>query len=640
MLKELVQFTQAAAELKEIGAEPKYGLYICLRLVKTEGHWSIDPQKAETIVYTGKEVGSPDFLKKCQSAVKNAWMIDPWKCLDAPEKAIHSCSPYMVAFKKESLQKEKKVSLARRLDRYFPKAYEYLQDPTEKGRLDVFKNLLNSDDRLQKVLNLAKSDFEGLKEKHYVFIFLDEPIEKYQASHTKYLTEKLFNTAHYNMVDEKGEVFGTSGFFNTFSNKISFLTHQSASFSISGRISLKEAQALFEFENLLKNKPPLLPNPVPIFIMADEREDQPDSPETVRKRAFKLFKEDARRGGDERKPYLEIIKELWQDFPDQIGNYYLVFSGIEKKEKVIRDFDFVSRFEYELKDSTGKAWELRNLFTQGDIEPEEIRNVAHLAAKLPDFFNSQMIFKWFDELKSKYFKKPNNHQLVLKYRKAFYDFIFKSQRQSVTGRAIEEILLTGILDDMQMDEYKKLPGFARPINTEERNICTKLNLLFSLRQYFKPINPLFMPAKIEELVQRVKDVAAGTAHLEKDEHFAFAAGQVLARIFLQNESANRTYKMLDPYFRFTDVGKFRESLQEFFLRYAHKGYSGRFERVSSEVFSFELEKDLKSQRPLILAGVFYRELVRKGDKTFRTTLLHAEQEVQEADSAETTPSND
>ena len=222
--------------------------------------------------------------------------------------------------------------------------------------------------------------------------------------------------------------------------------------------------------------------------------------------------------------------------------------------------------------------------------------------------------------------------MAVKYRKAFYDFIYKSQRQSVTGRAIEEILVTGILDDMQKDEYKKPLGFTRPINTEERNICTKLNLLFSLRQYFKPHNSLFMPATIKELVQRVNDVAAGKTHLETDEHFAFAAGQVLARIFFQNESANRTYKILDPYFRFSEVDKFKETLQEFFLRYAHKGYSARFEKVSSEVLSFNLDKDLKSIRPLILAGVFYREYVRQGDKIYKKTLLHAEKEITEAES--------
>lgn len=149
-----------------------------------------------------------------------------------------------------------------------------------------------------------------------------------------------------------------------------------------------------------------------------------------------------------------------------------------------------------------------------------------------------------------------------------------------------------------------------------------------------------MPAKIEELVQRVRDVAEGKDHLKEDEHFAFAAGQVLARIFMQSESANRTYKMIEPFFRFTEVGKFRESLQTFFLRYSHKGYAARFENVSTEVFSFKLSEsgDFKSLQPLVLAGAFYRESVQEGKKVRRKTLLHSEKEVIESDTEDETTS--
>jgi CRISPR-associated protein Csh1 len=613
MLKELVQFTEAAAELKEIGTEPKHGLYICLRLEETVGHWSINAEKAKTLVYTGKDVDSPELLKKYQDYVKNAWMIDTNKCLDAPEKAIHSCSPYMVAFKKESLQKGKKDSLAQRLNRYFLKAYEYLADVKEKARLDVFKNLLNSDDRLLKVLGFAQTEFDNLKDKHYVFILLDEELDKYQVSHKRYLTEKLFNTSEYNISLETGEAFGTSGFFNGFPIKKPFLVHRTAPFSISGRISLEEAQALFDFEILLKNKPPLLPNPLPIFVISDERTDSSNSIDNIRKRVFKIFEDDARSGGEKRKPYLKIIEELWEDFSGEVGNYYLILTGIHQKEKVIRDFDFVSRFEFNL-EHNGSPWEVPDIFKYKDSKPDTLQNIAQLAAILPDFFNSQMIFKWFDDLESKYFKKPNNHQLVMKYRKAFYDFIYKSQRQSVTQNALYEILMTGVMDDITSDRQEN----------EGINIRRKLNLLFSLYQYFYPKikHPFLMATKIEELRQQLDAVARGDAHLnDDDDHlFAFAAGQVISRIYMQSETANRTFKYAEPFLRQTKADRFVKNIEDFFVRYSHKPYSKRFTTVSAEVMSYPYKsvvENFDNLKPLVLAGIFYRRnlLLSEEEKT-------------------------
>ncbi len=139
---------------------------------------------------------------------------------------------------------------------------------------------------------------------------------------------------------------------------------------------------------------------------------------------------------------------------------------------------------------------------------------------------------------------------------------------------------------------------------------------------------------IEELTQVVRQTAEGKDHLKKDEHFAFAAGQVIARIFMQSEGSNRTYKAVEPYFRCTELGKFRELIQENFLRYSHKGYARQFENVCSEVLSCKVDKDLKTLRPLILAGIFYRETAQVGEKFFRITLLHAQKETVELEPAE------
>ncbi|HND87324.1 MAG TPA: hypothetical protein PK971_03295 [Saprospiraceae bacterium] len=630
MLKELVQFTDSVLNypaFRNLNLTPKEGLHLVLTV---ENPSDQAPSIADAPAFVGhfqaKKTNLEEWFSKCASWAQVAWMTNTNKCFDLPAKAIHSCSPFCFAMKRVNLDAlTDAAEWHRRITGYFTKAVALLEDEEHKKVADAFRLVLNDRNRLDAWLTGCEA-FKAVKEGDYVVVYLDLPLETYAVANRKYLKEKLFNTAEYNVPDAGNPevLHGTSSWLNGFPTKKPFLLHQSATFDISGRISLEEAQRLFDFSDLSRRK--LFPNPLPLFIMADEQE-----------KAFKIFKDDAAKGDDTRKGYLEVIEELsGPEMRDEVGNYYLLFRNPLGE---IWDFDFVSRFEFYL-ERDRSAWEVVDLFnTKESMSLVTVRDLMNRV--LPPMFNNALvvrrkdkdwIYHWFDEIDPAYTKTHNAFLMAVKYRKAFYDFIYKSQRQSVTGRAIEEILVTGILDDMQKDEYKKPLGFTRPINTEERNICTKLNLLFSLRQYFKPHNSLFMPATIKELVQRVNDVAAGKTHLETDEHFAFAAGQVLARIFFQNESANRTYKILDPYFRFSEVDKFKETLQEFFLRYAHKGYSARFEKVSSEVLSFNLDKDLKSIRPLILAGVFYREYVRQGDKIYKKTLLHAEKEITEAES--------
>ena len=60
--------------------------------------------------------------------------------------------------------------------------------------------------------------------------------------------------------------------------------------------------------------------------------------------------------------------------------------------------------------------------------------------------------KYFDELDPKYCKSENNYLLVLKYRKAFYDYIYKSRTQAITRQMFDDILLSGIFLDIRLDE--------------------------------------------------------------------------------------------------------------------------------------------------------------------------------------------
>src|SRR5690606_11120064 len=106
-------------------------------------------------------------------------------------------------------------------------------------------------------------EFELLGPSDYIIIYNEASIEDYKSFNTKDLTEGLFNTAQFN-VELGHETFGTSNFYNGFNSKKPFLTHQTASFDITGRIADSEAKDLSEFSAMISKR--LFPNPLPIFI--------------------------------------------------------------------------------------------------------------------------------------------------------------------------------------------------------------------------------------------------------------------------------------------------------------------------------------------------------------------------------------
>lgn len=608
MIKELVQFTQAALVdpvFSNLGVTPREGLHIVLQVVKTPEQTMIAEKPLFAGVYSKKMKSWDAKIDDCAAWSQVAWMIDTNKCFDPTVKAIHSCSPFCFALKRTNLeggeqyafnQKENKSQVYERINLYFSKAVALLESPEEKAIAEAFRVALNDRTRLHNWLE-GTGLFKDVKDGEYVIFYLDLPVEKYAAANQKYKKEKLFNTSDFNAPDPYNPelIHGTSNWFNGFPAKKPFLQHQSAMFNISGRITSDEARLLDAFSDLNRRK--VFPNPLPIFIYEDERET-----------AFKIFKADAQSGEEKRKGYLEVIAEMWSDRNlqhQELGNYYLLFTLAGE----IRDFDFVSRFEYELRDENGKPWEIKDIFKYKDSRTETLESISQLAAILPDFFNTKMVHRWFEDLDTKFFTKRNNYQLTMKHRNAFYSFIYKSQRQGVVQQAIEEILLTGILDDIANDKQEK----------ESFNIRRKLNLLFSLHQYFYPKikDPFFMTTKIEELRQHLNEVAEGKAHITKDDQFAFAAGQMLARIYMQSETADRSFKFAEPFLRQTRADRFVKGIQDFFVRYSHKPYANRFTTASAEVLTYPSKneiRDFENLKPLVLAGIFFKRNLLLSDK--------------------------
>ncbi|WP_332912014.1 hypothetical protein [Algoriphagus boritolerans] len=80
---------------------------------------------------------------------QNAWCIDTYKCFDLPTKAIHTCSPFAVAFKREHLeggakfsenQSKKKKQIYERFNDYFTKAFLLFKEEEEQEKYVIFKH--------------------------------------------------------------------------------------------------------------------------------------------------------------------------------------------------------------------------------------------------------------------------------------------------------------------------------------------------------------------------------------------------------------------------------------------------------------------------------------------------------------------
>ncbi|MEI7587045.1 hypothetical protein [Runella sp.] len=617
MIKELVQFTEEGVkQFGNFGIVPKNGLHIVLQVEIKETQTEINDMPVFAGQYSSKKPKAlSEWFLKCFEWWKSSTMLNviiTSKVFDVPVKAIHTVSPFCFGLKRTNLEGGKKFNERKqknesqvydldRIDTYFNEALKYLESTEDKNIAEAFRIALKDRSRMQAWLN-STGLYENLKDDDYVIFYLNLPLQQYERPNNAYLKIKIFNTDTYNVQSKSDSeiIYGTSNWLNGFSTKKPFLMHQSATFNITSRISSSEARKLLEFKDLSSRN--FLPNPLPLFIIKEEQRD-----------FFKILKDDVLIDFASRKSYLQLIKEMWDERQNDLGNYYLLFQ--DQKSGEIKDFDYISRFEYYL-ESDHSPWRVYDLFEVG--QEMKIYNVSDLMMQvLPYMFNNALVvyrkdkpflFHWFDDIEPFRCKTYNAFLLTMKYRKAFYDFIYKSRYHGISGDAIREILCIGISDDIRLDEYKNNK------NTQKFNILMKLNLLFSLHQHFsktKP-DPLLMPAKILELKEHLNAVAKGESqsHIIKDDQFAFAAGQIISRIYMQSETANRSFKYIEPFMRQTDITKFKQAIEEFFVRYSHKPYSKRFTTVSAEVFSYELNLefgDLTKLRPIILAGIFFKK---------------------------------
>jgi len=551
-----------------------------------------------------------------------------------------------VAFKKEHLkgggkylanESGRKSQIYDRFNTYFEKTFALFKDEEEKFAYEIFKlffthntfsnvldkieanNLIERENIESKISELKEqqkqlsdknekeelknriSDLEhkGLKYKEledsdYVIFYLNVPIEDYIRVHSNYLADKLFNKNDFNTpLNEENKIFGVSDFYNSIDSggKKPFLLHQTASFNITNRISNIDAKTLYDFENLLHNQ--TLPKPLPIFIYKQE---------ILNEKVIGLYKESGYKMG-----YKELIEKLFKDYRNDLNNYYLLFWQKTKDGIVFKDFDFVSKFEYEDEGEIKNLFELKEKDSKGLKFYPKISNVFEFEYNVfkPLLQNKYLKFDYFSELNKEEFAKFENTFISYsKYRKAVYDYVFKSQRQAIDGKMFDEMVFNSIRDNLKIAKSTDLKVQQNAIYS----IKAKLNTWYSLYEHFnsKSKNIKTMASELKSYQKFVEDLTNDTADLANstDKQFAFAAGQVIYYILEKSKSGDNSYQLLEPYLQQSRCDQFKKAIANDFARYKHENFSKNYERAASFVLSYETEENMKHLLPEILSGVF------------------------------------
>ncbi len=604
MLKEIVDFTRYiqknSPDTFTRNIYPKVGLHLEVHL-DNSGSLKKEPQYE---VFPKAKIPPPlsSFLEKCLAREIHTKWVSANKALDSKKK-IHTCSPFSVAFKLKTIEE-----VNGRWKDYFQTAINYCQSEEQKELSRLFQgfcqtNLIKLVE--ETILKLEKQE-EGKKKKttlgkdDYIYCYLgNASLSFYEETHTNYLRTKVFNSEKFNITLEE-QTFGVSDYLTGYNEKKPFLKHHTAPFSIGTRVTTDNAVDLYRFSQLQQNRQ--LPIPTPIFV-----DQQEHNVEMIR-----LFNETG-----ERKNYRSIIKDLHEEKSEKLSSFYLLFFYMGG----VKDFDFVPVFQYDI--SLPHFQDICELSTSKHVwklQSYSIENIFAFETEVVQrIFNNQLIqknkegqlrFRYFDDLESNKMRSAIFH-MVSRYRKNFYDYIYKSQKQAVSRSMFSEIMETLIIDDIKQDEVKN------DKHTKEYTIKEKINIWFSLNEFF--VNDtgkeeMKMAQEIELVREKINDMVENSEiGIKSDNEFAYAAGQIIYYLLSCSEASNKKHSLLEPFLQKSDLKQFKLTISRVFNQYKHGiGFHHlRFNNLAANVFSYETKTNIKELTPMLLAGYFSKNRIFK-----------------------------
>ncbi len=593
-------------------AQPNSGIHILIEL-DDKGNWINKDKDFYICVNSIRQDNIPITTLVKYEQLGSRVGTNMNKVLDK-KKQIFSCSPFILSFTKKSLSNDKlegigNEKVVKLLTDYFANAQKTCLNGDERliqlskafqSQCAEILNFLQSKCISQNVKGNIKevSVLDLIKKDEFINLYLKNvQIDDYENAHNAYLKDKLFNADKYN-IEYNGKLFGLSGFLNGLNAKKTFLEHKTAVNKINGRISAQDAKLLNNFETLLNNK--VLPNPLPIII--DNKE--------INKEIIKIFNENT-----EPLSYREILTQLFQRKNISVlSNYYLI-NHTKRKSIILNDVDFVPLFRFYF----NNALFISNVCQCGVMKDKVFESTPIIKiANIFDFeriivkviFNNSLVRIKDDKYSTNYFGDINPkyvsggdtmYMLIMKYRKAFYDYIYKSKTNAINNIMFNDVMYQSILSNIKKDEVSGRFSWNRAIKE-------KLNIWFSLYNVFN--NNLKqeenMASTVTNLMSKMSAVAKGETHFETPEEFAFGAGQIVSYLIDRSVASNKTYVMLEPYLQKSKSGQLQDAIAQTIAVYKHdiSTYKGAFQKLSSDVLTYDGNIEVKPLLKFFLAGCF------------------------------------
>lgn len=652
MLREIINFTEdIIADIPDIlqwNVKPSKGLHVFID-IDENGQWiNQNLQEGKDYeYYDGKrEISDLIELAAKYEALSKLIANDMNKCLDNqkyteinngdiieyPIKQIQSCSPFVIGFKRKDDTTQIKINNnnKKEIDRFLvveKRAKAYLENAkstckdNEKllRKVDFFiENIPAIFEKLKALTfsvevrdKIIEKTIYDLNKNDFIFIYLrSASLDEYQEAYNNYLTDKLFLKNQYN--SEKtitDTTYGVPFYKTSLSDNKLFIRHKTASFyeGLNTRVQAKDVKTLYYFETLLSNK--VFPNPLPIFV---DKEEIKKGQEII-----KIFKDSE--GG--KASYSEILKELFTRHPGiTLQKYYLL--NIQRGEIV--DFDFVPLFRFYLEPeqtiynvTQSGIIKNKNFEKDHDIHIATIFDFEKVVVR--EIFNNSLVkikedgysTNYFGNIDPKYVSGGDiMYQLILKCRKAFYDYIYKSKQNAINTLMFDDIMYNSILSNIRKDEIKGKFGW-------NNNIKKKINIWYSLYDLFNNnINSENMASKVTDLISKMRSIAKGEANLETPEEFAFGAGQIVSYLIDRSAASNKTYALLEPYLQKSKSGQLQDAIAQTISVYKHDihVYKGKFERLASHVLTYDGDIDMKPLLKYFLAGCFSPCVIYESEK--------------------------
>ena len=643
MIREIINFTNGLLsdipDIMQWNIQPDKGLHVFIDIDET-GNWAnqILQQGIDYDYYDGKnqDIKLWNDCIRYQEATEYITMNKVSKF--DKKKKIHSCSPFAVAFNfnfndnekselgikifkksdkpsKEELKSnnaliraQRRIVIEERLKDYQSNSLSIYGIKEKDG--DLFSNqsfiygkqIMGFFNNLHKILNAVEliAEYSLLIGKDYLHLYVRTiPIDVQEELHNRYVKQEIFS----------GEVmlkehFGSVGFFTAYNQKKPFLRHRTSFLKdgVCQRFSEEDAITLYTFEKLLRRKPQCLPNPLPIMI--DGRE--------WNKRVIKLFNE----SGDTLS-FRDLLKQLFAKYNmKSLPNYYLLNLSKTKSGIVINDFDFVPLFRYYLDGdivvsnvTNSSSLQDKSFEREREISIKTIFDFERVAVR--EVFNNSLVKIKEDKYVTNYFGEIDSNyviggtlmsNLMQKYRKAIYAYIYKSDTNAINASMFDDIMYQSVLSNIKQDTFENK-------RFEWNNsIKKKINIWFSLYKMFNQNDKReYMVTKINELKNEISRVTKGETDLLSPESFAFGAGQLVSYLMDRSVSTNKTYAMLEPYLQKGKSRLLQDAIAQTVTVYKHdinQIYKGRFEFLASQVLTYGGDIDMKPLLKYFLAGCF------------------------------------